>query len=148
VIKGKGASNILHGLDTENKAYNTFSSLYNVEVIKSGLIIHISKPWIYVSPDGLILNNGEITFVLDIKCPSFCKNKPIIDSITGMPNLRYLKFQNNEIVLKPSHVYYTQIQILLYCTGLNYCNLYIFNDIRPLLLIIKRDKSFLDSLIP
>ncbi|KAL5237597.1 hypothetical protein ACI65C_005007 [Semiaphis heraclei] len=118
-IWGKGASNMLYGLETENKAYNTFSSLYNVEVIKSGLIIHISKPWICASPDGLILNNGEITSVLEIKCPSSCKNKPIIDSATGMPNLSYLKLQNNEIVLKSSHVYYTQIQILLYCTGLN-----------------------------
>lgn len=32
VVKGKGASNMLYGLETENKAYNTFSSLYNVEV--------------------------------------------------------------------------------------------------------------------
>ncbi|KAL5246383.1 hypothetical protein ACI65C_013791 [Semiaphis heraclei] len=148
VVKGKGASNMLYGLETENKAYNTFSSLYNVEVIKSGLIIHISKPWICASPDGLILNNGEITSVLEIKCPSSCKNKPIIDPATGMPNLSYLKLQNNEIVLKSSHVNYTQIQILLYCTGLNNCNLYLFNDIQPLLLIIKRDTSFLDSLIP
>jgi len=103
VVKGKGASNMLYGLETENKA-NTFSSLYNVEVIKSGLIIHISKPWICASPDGLILNNGEINSVLEMKCPSSCKNKPIIDSITGMPNHSYFKLQNNEIVLKPSHV--------------------------------------------
>lgn len=119
VVKGKGASNMLYGLETENKAFNTFSLLYNVEVIKSELIIHISKPWICASPDGLILNNGEINSVLEIKCPTSCKNKPIIDSITGMKNLSYLKLQNNEIVLKPSHVYYTKIQILLYCTGLN-----------------------------
>lgn len=148
VIKGKGASNMLYGLETENKAYNMFSSTYNVEVIKSGLIIHIAKPWICASPDGLILNNGEITSVLEIKCPSSCKYKPIIDPVTGIPNLSYLKLQNKEIFLKSSHVYYTQIQILLYCTGLSDCNLYIFNNIQPLLLIIKRDTSFLNSLIP
>lgn len=64
---------MLYGSQTENKAFNMFSSLYNFEVIKRGLIIHISKPWISASPDGLILKNGEITSVLEIKFPSSCK---------------------------------------------------------------------------
>lgn len=90
-IKGKGASNVLYGLQTENKAFTLFSSSYNVDVIKSGLIIHSSKPWICASPDGLILRNGEIISVLEIKCPSSCKKKPIIDPSTGIPNLSYLQ---------------------------------------------------------
>jgi len=69
-IKGK-ASNVLYGLQTENKAFTLFSSSYNVDVIKSGLIIHSSKPWICASPDGLILRNGEIISVLEIKCPIY-----------------------------------------------------------------------------
>ncbi|KAL4127550.1 hypothetical protein QTP88_011717 [Uroleucon formosanum] len=102
-IKGKGASNVLYGLQTENKAFTLFSSSYNVDVIKSGLIIHSSKPWICASPDGLILRNGEIISVLEIKCPSSCKKKPIIDPSTGIPNLSYLQISNEEIVLKTSH---------------------------------------------
>lgn len=60
VVKGKGASNMMYGLKTENKAFNSLSSFYNDEVIKSGLIVHVSKPWICDSLDGLILNNREI----------------------------------------------------------------------------------------
>lgn len=56
-IKGKGASNVFYGLQTENKAFTLFSSSYNVDVIKIGLIIHSSKPWICASPNGLILKN-------------------------------------------------------------------------------------------
>lgn len=38
--------------------------------------------------------------------------------------------------------------MLLYCTGLNDCNLFIFNKIKPLLLIIKKDLTFLENIIP
>jgi len=147
-IKEKGASNVLYGLQTENKAFTLFSSSYNVDVIKSGLIIHSSKPWICASPDGLILKNGKFISVLEIKCSSSCKKKPIIDPSTGIPNLFYLKISNEGIVLKSSHIYYTQIQILMYCTGLCNCHFYIFNFIEPLLLVIKRDPIFLSNLIP
>lgn len=61
--------------------------------------------------------------------------------------MSYLKISNGEIVLKASHVYYTQIQILMYCTGLNDCHFYIFNFIEPLLLVIKKDPIFLSNLI-
>jgi len=100
------------------------------------------------SPDGLILKNGKISSVLEIKCPSSCKQKSIIDQLTGKSNLSYIEIKNGEVGLKYSHIYYTQIQMLLYCTGLNDCHLFIFNKIKPLLLIIKRDLTFLENIIP
>jgi hypothetical protein len=148
LIKGKGASNVQYGLQTEDKAFKAFCAMYNIDVIKSGLIVHICRPWISASPDGLILTNGQISSVLEIKCPSSCKQKPIIDESIGKSNLSYIEIKNGEIKLKPSHIYYTQIQMLLYCTGLNDCNLFIFNEIKPLLLIIKKDSTFLKSIIP
>lgn len=147
-IVGKGASNIQYGLQTEDKAFNAFCDMYNIDVIKSGLVVHICRPWISASPDGLILKNGKISSVLEIKCPSSCKQKSIIDQLTGKSNLSYIEIKNGEVGLKYSHIYYTQIQMLLYCTGLNDCHLFIFNEIKPLLLIIKRDLTFLENIIP
>lgn len=83
IIVGKGASNIQYGQHTEDKAFNVFCEMYNVEVIKSGLIIHICRPWISASPDGLILTNGQISSLLEIKCSISCRQKPIIDPTTG-----------------------------------------------------------------
>lgn len=83
VIIGKGASNMQYGLKTENKAFKVFCDLYKIDVIKSGLVVHISRPWISASPDGLILKNGKISSVLEIKCPSSCKQKSIVDQLTG-----------------------------------------------------------------
>lgn len=77
-----------------------------------------------------------------------CKKKPIINSDTGKPNLRYLKVEEGQIILNPNHMYYTQIQIVLHCTSLNTCNLYIFNEIKPLLLVIGKNVIFLNNIIP
>jgi len=67
---GKEASNIQCGLQTEDKVFNAFCDMYNIDVIKSGLVVHICRPWICASPDGLILKNGKISSVLEIKCLS------------------------------------------------------------------------------
>lgn len=58
------------------------------------------------SPDGLVLKNGNIERVLEIKCPITCKNKHIIEN--GVPNLKYLQFVNGKPELKKTSVYYTQ----------------------------------------
>jgi len=83
--------------------------MYNIYVIKSGLVLHICRPWISASPDGLILINGKISSVLEIKCPSSCKQKSIIDQLTRKSNLSYIEIKNGEVGLKYSHKYYSQI---------------------------------------
>jgi len=80
--------------------------------------------------------------------PASCKQKSIIDQLTGKSILSYIEVKNGEVGLKYSHIYYTQIQMLLYCTGLNNCHLFIFNEIKPLLLIIKKKLTFLENIIP
>lgn len=76
------------------------------------------------------------------------QKKHIINPDTGESNLKYLKLQQGKIILNPRHMYYTQIQIILYCTNLNTCNLFIFNEIDPLLLVVEYDKTFLTNIIP
>lgn len=112
--------------------------MYNIDVIKSGLIVHICRPWISVSPDGLILTYGQISLVLEIKYLSSCKQTPIIDESMGKSNFSYIEVKNDKVILKKFHLYYIQIQMLLYCTSLNDCDLFIFNEIKHLLLIIKK----------
>lgn len=99
-IIGKGASNVQYGFQTEDKAFNVFCDMYNIDVIKSGLVVHIFIPWISASPDGLILKNGKVSSVLEIKCPSSCKQKSIIDQLTGKSNLSYIEVKNGEVGLK------------------------------------------------
>lgn len=45
--------------------------------LASELVVHNIQLWLCASPDGLILTNGRITSVIEIKCPSSYKKKPI-----------------------------------------------------------------------
>jgi len=119
----KSNINVKYGNLNEPLAFEKYQELYDIIVLKSGLIIHHKTPWVCASPDGLVIKNGKIKRILEIKCPIFCKNKQIIEN--AAPNLKYLEFVNNKLELKKSNVYYTQVQVLyMYCAGLKYCDLF------------------------
>lgn len=141
----KATINVTYGKNTEAVAIDTYKQIFNKEVIKSGLVISHLTPWLCASPDGLILKNGKIDAVLEIKCPISCRNKHIIQN--GIPNLKYLQIENNVLQLKKSSMYYTQSQILMYCTGLSTCEFFIYNNIEPISLTIQRDDMFLINTI-
>jgi len=145
---GKAAVNTAYGLNTENVAFEVYCEMFNAVTIKCGLIIHAKYPWLCASPDGLVLSKeGDIYKVLEIKCPISCKKKPIVDDETGVLNLSYLKYENGKIILKKSHQYYTQCQILMFVTGLSSCDLFIYNSIQPVLICIEKDDIFLRQIL-
>lgn len=74
-----GSINVEYGQDTDLAAFEKYQELNEVEVLKSGLVIHCNKtPWVCASSDGFVLQNGEIYKILEIKCPISCKNKQLI----------------------------------------------------------------------
>lgn len=144
---GKAIINVTYGLQNENKAFEVYCKMVNLTVIKCGLVIHSKKPWLCGTPDGIVIVDGIPQKILEIKCPISCKDKKITDSISNVPNLSYLKTINGEISLKKSHIYYTQCQILMFTSGLDECDFFIYNNIKPLLLTIKKDEKCLSDTI-
>lgn len=145
---GKAALNTAYGTQTEMIAIETYSEMFNKKTIKAGLIIHSKYPWLCASPDLLVLSqNGEINKILEIKCPISCKNKSMVEEGTGTLNLKYLKYENGKVVLRSTHQYYTQCQMLMFVSELNECDLFIYNTIDPLLITIKKDKYFLKQVL-
>jgi len=92
VLLGKAATNVSYGINTEKKALEVYSKILGVEVLQCGLIVHEKMPWICCSPDGIVLKNGHVDRVLEIKCPISFKEKPFIDPIDGKVMLKYLKY--------------------------------------------------------
>lgn len=130
-------------LKMKKKALQKYIDLYKHEVIDCGLVIHTLTPWLCASPDRIVVSNKISSKVLEIKCPILCQNKPII-SETGELNLSYLiRDSSNKIVLKKSHIYFTQCQILMYRCGLNFCDLFIYSEhFNSLLIEVNRDDIF------
>lgn len=147
VLRGKAATNVFYGITTEKKALEVYCKMLGVEVLQCGLIIHEKMPWICCSPDGIVLKNGKLDRILEIKCPISFKEKPFIDSVDGKVKLKYLKYNLlGQLILKPSSIYYTQCQILMMCTGLQKCDLFIYNNIKPIILSIERNDTFLNNI--
>lgn len=142
-----GNLNVNYGKKTEVLAIEYFKLLTGKDIIKCGLIFDIIRPWVCASPDGIILDEfGNIQEVFEVKCPISCKNKPIADG--GKINLKYLEYDLCEkIVLRKSSMYFTQCQVLIHCTGVEYCTFFVYNTIEPVIIKIGRDQTFIRSLL-
>ncbi|XP_068085057.1 uncharacterized protein [Anabrus simplex] len=138
-------NNLSYGSEMESEAIECYGSSFGVRVIRCGLIIHKKQPWICGSPDGIVLRGNVADRVLEVKCPSSCKDKPIVDE-SGNVRVRYLYFdEQNNIQLKTSHMYYTQIQILMYITGLEKCDLYVYSKAQQLTIPIYQDNKYVEK---
>ncbi|KAL7292664.1 hypothetical protein TKK_0013790 [Trichogramma kaykai] len=150
IVNSKKLPSLEYGLKNESIAINTFCDQYNFKVIQIGAFIMPVQPWLVVSVDGLVLNkfSNKIEAVLEIKCPSTCKLKPIWDENTKKFNVGYLQVINNSVVLKESHVYYTQCQVLMYATGLMVCYFFVWSPKGSCLVKVVKNEKFLSEFIP
>lgn len=152
-LTGQALRNVHYGLRNEPVARKAFERLTSVAVYDCGLILHYKQPWLCCSLDGICVENGKLVRTLEIKSPITCANKPIVEIENGCIksiNVSYIIFTEEEacLQLKKSHEYYTQIQIGLYCTGFNVCDMYIFSkNNESLHLTVKRDEEFLKKTI-
>jgi putative phage-type endonuclease len=121
-----------YGLDTESAARKSYQMLTNNKAFEVGLIIKANQPWLSCSPDGLFLDSSGNLAVIEIKCPSSCKDDQIkVDYIDA----------NEKLI--PSHSYYTQVQIQMYVTGAKMCHFYVYSGSDHKLLYVNYDESFL-----
>lgn len=105
VLKGKASINVCYGLITEKTAIESYLKTYTeCAYIECGLVIHTEYPWLCASPNELIIKNGKVDGVLEIKCPISYTNTPI--ETDGKLNLSYLKYDSyGKVTVKPTHTY-------------------------------------------
>ncbi|XP_065164667.1 uncharacterized protein [Atheta coriaria] len=149
-FKGALTPDMRYGIEMEPNAASKFEELTGLAVHRVGLIISKKQPFLACSPDGIIDNHG-IFELLEIKCPSSCKDSKIIDLEARQIKVPYLIFENdsgNEITLKRVDKYFTQVQVSLYVLGLNSCHFFVYSLEDHVHIIIQRDEQFLSEVIP
>lgn len=145
---GKGLKFVEYGIGMEDFASVKYSQIYNVQVIKCGLVVHQKQPWICASPDGIVMDNNKIKKLLEIKCPYTCKDTVLVDEESRNLRVPYLTYDKEKnICLKQNHTYFTQCQIQMYCTGLKECDLFVYTKQDCITVHIKRDDIFLEMLV-
>ena len=92
----------------------------NYSITEHGLIISPRFSYIACSPDGIIQNlSTNEKILLEIKCPYSARNTTISNA-----NLSYL---DSSLNLRPTHSYWTQVQVSMECVGVNSCLFYIYS---------------------
>ena len=142
-------SAIKYGQSHENVARSLYEKMFKCKVIQVGLLISSKQPWACASLDGVVLEDLCIVSIVNIKCPESCKDKPVINFDTKECNVNFLKFDNDEVKLIDSKVYYTQCQYQMYISGLSECDLFVFSPIKngSYCVRVLRDETFLKDTV-
>ncbi|KAM7297551.1 uncharacterized protein ISCGN_022702 [Ixodes scapularis] len=133
-----------YGVAKEPEARKEYESSEKKKVIQVGLVVCVPQPWLCCSPDGLVEENGEVR-LLEIKCPSRCETKPVVNENI---NVDYLQYEGKKLKLQESHVYYTQVQVSMYVVGANACDLYVYSPKGSECVKVMKDMPFLKKVVP
>ena len=132
LTKPKDNENLLYGREKEPLAKQKFQELTQAKLINVGLMVKTNQPWLSATTDALFQDENGNICVLEIKCPSSCK-----DSIISVPYIE------QDTKLKKSHSYYTQCQIQMYVTGVRQCHLFVYSSCDFKKIVVFYDEEFL-----
>ncbi len=112
-------------------AKQKYAELTDSSLVDVGLFINFTEPWLCATPDAIVQKKDGSLVVLEVKCPSSCREKDI-----AVP---YLK--NEELV--KTDKYYTQVQLQLFCCNLKSADFFVFSSKDYRLVRVERDEAFL-----
>lgn len=139
--------NLKYGLKFEEFAISEYEKFAKLPVHRLGVLISEFQPWLCASLDGIVVEPDSSLKVVEIKCPSSCKKTGIVDFETKKCFVPYLEFREEEIQLKRSHQYYTQIQIQMYVSGAKKGDLFVWSPVNSCVIKVPRDEQFLKTTI-
>lgn len=145
-FQGRMTKAMEYGLKMESEARNCFILQTGLKIYTIGLVIKILQPYLAASPDRISVADKSI---LEIKCPYTCEKLLIVDLEKKICYVHYLFINDkDEVELKTSHQYYTQIQVAMYVTGLEKCHFFVYSECDFVHLIISKNTIFLSEYIP
>ena len=114
-------------------------------VVKSGLILHPSYPFLGATPDGIVNCSCCGSGVLEIKCPFRCKEKSFEDAASQKSFC--LEEDNGDLRLKVDHTYYYQVQLQMKICYVEYADFVLWREDDMFVQRIVIDTEFIDDAI-
>ena len=137
-----------YGRSMEVNAVNLFCDLFseyhkNVKVEECGLFLDNTLPVIGASPDRIISCSCCHKACLEVKCPySISYTSPQHPNV----DLPYLKRVDGKLSLHRSHQYFTQCQMQMGVTGLEFCYFFVWTQHGFVMEKIQFDLEFCNNL--
>lgn len=146
ILNSKFTGNIYtqYGIENEPKAIEAFASMINKKIESCGLFINPVYPYLAASPDGLIGSN----YIVEIKCPFVARNMEPETAIREKKIKFAIVDENNQMTLKKSHKYYSQIQGQLFITEKECCYFIVWTPKGLLYQKIGRDQEYWSDMLP
>ena len=140
-----------YGLDNEDKACSAYFKKFverhdSLMIIKSGLILHLSYPFMGATPDGIVHCSCCGTGTLEIKCP-YSYRERLFEDVTNEHNSMFCLYQDEDgsLYLKKEHAYYYQIQMQMQLTHVNYWDFVVWREGEIFHQRILLDEDFIDE---
>lgn len=137
-------SSMQYGKDNESDARKLYEKMSHKQVKEVGVIVSKYQPWLCASPDGVVIEDECIVGLVEIKCSSSCRKLPNVDFKNRKCNIKYLKFIGDRIILKESHIYYTQCPVQMYV-----CDLFVYSPLEngSCIIPVYHDELFIENVI-
>ncbi|KAH9371109.1 hypothetical protein HPB48_015674 [Haemaphysalis longicornis] len=122
-------------------ALNTVSAVSTM-----GLVVNAKVPWLGYSPDAIVFHNGRPVRLLEIKSPVDGKTAPISELIRDN-KLLYIVRDGENYTLRPTHSYYSQVQLGLFLLELDSADLVVYSEVESLVIPVRKCMTFIDNLV-
>lgn len=122
-------------------ALNTVSAVSTV-----GLVVNAKVPWLGYSPDGIVFHNGRPVRLLEIKSPVDGQTSTISELIQDK-KLPYIVRDGENYSLRPTHAYYSQVQLGLFLLELDSADLVVYSKVESLVIPVRKCMVFIDNLV-
>ena len=104
-----------------------YSQLTGNRVQTTGLWVNKKISFLAASPDDLSTEKNGKTVLLEIKCLKLLREMSVADLMqqciaSEILNRQCFKVIDGKLILRESHVYYYQVQLLLLVTDLDFCD--------------------------
>ena len=134
------------GCRHEEQARREYESIAQIQHIdlsisKSGLVVHVSYPFMGGSPDGIINCECCGFGMLEVKCPYSCRDTSFREKATE--STFFLDEFDGELALNVYHAYYYQVQAQLKLCNAKYCDFVVFRKEELFIQRIYLDEPFI-----
>jgi len=131
---------VAHGRKYESEAIKCYELMKAVSVVKSGICVDLTRPYLGCSPDGLVGSDR----VVEVKCPYSAKD--VFVSPETVPYLE-LDEQTGLFRLKNTHDYMYQVQGLLHITNRSTYDFVVFTLRDMLVIEVSKNATFVEAML-
>jgi len=144
------------GVENEKLARSVYVEYMNKQGHKGllvedcGFIVDQQEGYLGASPDGRVYDpsSDQPNGILEIKCP-YTKRTQTPQQVCDDPSF-YCTFENDKMLLKPTHHYYHQVQLQLFVSSdmFSWCDFCIFTTKGCLVTRITLDDQWVKDCVP